>query len=764
MSVIENDKRIKEISDWYYTRLNELKKYSIKGGRIADTNTRIIMGIYTYENLPEESERPVNLETFKKSCLGMDLGTKNWVEYVNNFSTSQFGTIIFKASASKSNVFDSIVSLPRETFEKLLKEYLMNNVNDQPKKIQDSLELVLMNAVRYYYVHASLAEIISNIECSLISIKSEDKLQCKISQSNQPSNSSTAIIKPCDMQAIIQKHQQDQEENKINGTKENKEETTNEMLQHGFPCIIRSTGTTDATSDYDLNLYMYIGDVSIVVDTYYNNAKLHWDKESADLFDTNIYTSSYLLPIRINSNDNNSCTKTESRFDNENILSTDYKCSAYVDVNCDKDNMQLAYALYHLLEMTDEEDIDNAISTVEPLMRYLQINIESLYSKVNSIINSMIMDYERSNLNKSPVINEPTAKGLHRVIETKITADVKKNLYKFYTEKLFKKIKEDTNQIRCDNIAKINICMPETYYTYGALVIGVIVGQMKYNIIMDTTKKVTFLCAFIEDYAYVMHKLHEYKHDTDQEYKDAKYIGKIAKYVWRMLHSLYMIKTCKFTLERCTNNIIEEIKKTKNESKKEIVSEELNLAFEVIKLKQLKDDPKKPDPIQQLKKQPMDGVEMKQEKEKINLYDVYRSITGSELNTFKEFIEWIEHYSDNMSARSSTSSISSNPGTQSRLSTSSLDTRSSTSSQGTRSSTSSLHNFQDTRSSISSLHNLQDTRSSTSSQDARASISNQDANPIHTGGRGTKVRVNREEYFVNLAKKYKNKYMDLKSN
>src|SRR5271166_3216062 len=112
MSDNDNNKNIEEVAKWYFDCLEILKEFSIEGGSVADNNTQIIMGIYKHKGMP------VNLGTFRDKCnslVDLDMKTKDWPDYVDNYSKSPFGSIIFKASIEKNNpnVFSTIVKLSK---------------------------------------------------------------------------------------------------------------------------------------------------------------------------------------------------------------------------------------------------------------------------------------------------------------------------------------------------------------------------------------------------------------------------------------------------------------------------------------------------------------------------------------------------------------------------------------------------------------------------------------------------------------------------
>ncbi len=538
-----------DIKKWYIESLDHLNKFTING-EITDEHARINLNIY------KKDDQLVNISEFCKTSqsIGLGIKPKTWSTYVDHYSKSRLPDLIFKLSIKDKpepiNLFNAIVHVPRQELNTLIDKYEIEE-NETTENIKQSLELVLMNAIRYYYVHASLSEIL-------------------VKEGKCDSN-----YKSC------------------------------------YPFLLLSSGTTDPSSDYDLTLHIYKGKVAEIVNTFYTNVMIDWGQPSDKIFDTNIYTSAYLIPISI-------IKKNINCYDLINVYNniTNDKCSTYLNVKCYNDNAQIVYALYHLLEMTDRKRIDKTIKLFE---KYLNSNsnITDLYLKIDNIINDMIYDYEsitKIKVNKIKVNKKISAIDLHDSIINDITDDIKKVLYTNYTKKLYKYVKNQNpvNTLLCDLIAKLNICMPETYYTYGALILNVVIAQFQYNIVIDEFTNNVFICALIEDYAYVMNKYKEFiEEKLDYQNKDVKYIGKCAKYVWRMIHSFYIIE-CTFTKRKCASNIIYEIK-NKNTS-----IPELKLAIDVLKLKKFKDNPRDNEAV-----------------------DSYKKIIGNEMN-FEQFINWID--------------------------------------------------------------------------------------------------------------------------
>lgn len=552
MENTNEDKRLEELNGkkaeiykWYIDRLQMLNEYVIDGN-ITDDNLQIRIGIFkkndNNENIPEQ---------FSEDCLSKGLGKKTWVEYTNNFAKSRMGKSIFNASIYEQkppiNLFNSIKNIDNTKLKELIdKEAGLNTLSFE--EITGSLELVLMNAVRYYYVHSLLSEIIKK------------KVVSKI------------------------------------------------------PCIIISTGSNDAGSDYDLGLYICSGIVSEVVDSFYNTIINHWNKPSDKLFDTNIYTSAYLIPL--NSVKGTECYNIMKVLNEMSIISNDY--ASFIKLYCEND-YQLTYALYHLIETTPIERMEYTLSLFEEIMDKVSASKdirEKLFNNIVNVIADMMVNskkYESTfeNVQENTQEINQECKNITAMMKTPfdfkilegaikcIDNNKKRKLYIFYTKILYDKLKEPITDkelknpnianekmlLICNLIAKINICMPETYYTYGALMMGVAIGQMKINVINDDTPYVVYACSLLEDYAFIMEKYGLFIQDESNDIiTNINYIGKCAKYAYRIIHSLYMLK-CKFMNHKCTSNIIQNIKF------KETNIEELKLANDVLKLKMFKDNP-----------------------------------------------------------------------------------------------------------------------------------------------------------------------------
>jgi hypothetical protein len=214
------------------------------------------------------------------------------------------------------------------------------------------------------------------------------------------------------------------------------------------------------------------------------------------------------------------------------------------------------------------ESTDNPISISNPhyLGEYDTLDIPYKFKKINNIKNQL---------------NE-------------INDVLKMKLYKKYTSSLYEivnkmkdenNMKDENSDVLCNTIAKINICMPETYYTYGAYIMGVVVGQMQKNVITDLTPDLVFICAIIEDYAFIMDKYQLYINKTtktETENKNAIYIGNCAKYMYRILNSLYLINSK--TKKTNTDDIIDNIN---NDN----IKEEMKYAKNILRLKSLKNTP-----------------------------------------------------------------------------------------------------------------------------------------------------------------------------
>jgi hypothetical protein len=599
-----NEKK-SEIHKWYTDRLQMLNNYVIDGN-ITDNNLQIKIGVFK----KEDNNKDIPIE-FSKDCLSKGLGEKTWIEYTNNFAKSRLGKSIFNASINEQkppiNLFNAIKNINKTELKKLInKESDLDTLSFE--EITNSLELVLMNAVRYYYVHSLLSEIIEK------KVPSETKL----------------------------------------------------------PCIIISTGSNDAGSDYDLGLYICSGIVSEVVESFYDTIIKHWNKSSDKLFDTNIYTSAYLIPF--NSIKGTECYNIMKILNETSIISYNY--ATFIKLYCENE-YQLAYALYHLIETTPIEHMEDTLSLFDEIMDKVSASKNSRSKLFNNIVNVIadMMHYskkyestqenskENSHENTHAINQEcknitTTMKNsvdfqtLHGLIKC-IDNNKKRKLYDFYTKILYNKLKESINDedlkkqsvidekmlLICDLIAKINICMPETYYSYGALMMGVAIGQMKINVINDNTPSVVYACSLLEDYAFIMEKYDQFiQSKSDDNIVNINYIGKTAKYAYRIIHSLYLLK-CKFTNHKCTNDIIQNIKFKESNIK------DLKLANEVLKLKVFKDTPNDEEAIRiyrnivNKKKEKPESKETERTEEKPKS----KETPGEIPIKFLTFLEWLDN-------------------------------------------------------------------------------------------------------------------------
>ena len=536
----------------YTDMLSVLKKYKIDGDSVVGDNSTIKLDAYTKEP-SEQKETIVGITKIFSAAviemfnnMGITKDTLRWFNFTENYAKSTLGSVIYKNALDKykddknPNLFVAITTFNDNQLNKCIDEFIKNIPEDSSittNDIKDSLLLVLMNAIRYYYVHALLAEIIKN------------KGLC---------------------------------------TNNNKE---------GFPCIVTTAGSSDCTSDYDVVLYMYDGRVADVATEFYERVKADWGIESGDLFDTNIYTSAYLFPYNIV--DKPTCKKVYNTInevpqitDKEKTGSVSAKsdtntnpiCSSYIKFDCENSKTQLAYALIHLIISTPVKRIEEMLNLFRSRFATLFGEYDDLLKRVTDIINEMYYDAENIYDIKKRLEFKTTIDVENKDIDLKII------LYKKYTKELYYNVRNHTGNDKhrnCDLVARINMCEPETYYSYGAFVMGVIIGQMHINVIKNDTPINVFVCAILEDYAFVMDKYQAYNNENKKDdIVNAKYVGNCAKYAYRILNSMCMIHECEkkinINLVSVAENII-----NKNVSKIPLLTD----ATDIFKLKQLKTTP-----------------------------------------------------------------------------------------------------------------------------------------------------------------------------
>jgi hypothetical protein len=580
-------KNCDEIIEWWNGWVNRLKKYRIEGDTVVDKNNKPKLKVFVGEN-----NNMNNIAMDFKDLMIKFVKKKDsdkiyvWTDYLKAFRKSPVGQKIYEDIKNNNKGANIFVAVTKYSLKKDTLESHINQADPDLDNVMLSLRLIIMNAIRFYYVHALLAECISNIE---------EKCANMIS-------------------------------------------------------ILSAVGSNDCSSDYDITLYIHTPDITTVVNCFNKRTLDDWGVPSDKLFDTNIYTSSYLLPINIDV-ENKKCSsstdyiglvnynmiidaiKNNEKISKENDIKV---CAKFLKINCENDENikeeQLAFAIIHLLSIfpTDaitnqnkNEKINQVFETTNEIMdglikRYAKKKlIDIVDNEIVMITDDIIKNAEdiESSISQLPSLkydfitkkntDEEKMKIIVHNIKKYMTDENKKKLYSRYTEELFtniihnkcvngKNIKpEFLGPTACSLLAKINMCLPETYYTYGAFIMNVVLGQMKLIVIHTGLSNSSIVCAILEDYAYILEKYIIYTEGTEahpgaENHHDAEYVGKCAKYVNRILCCTYMLNCNRLGFKKekereiCAETVIE-----KKIGKNTI----MKLADLAIGLKILKDNP-----------------------------------------------------------------------------------------------------------------------------------------------------------------------------
>ena len=529
------------IIKWYYKKLEKLKEYKIENDSVInEENSKIKLGTYSKDKTP--NPYPTISKRFCEDMKIMLEMTDNddisWVTYSGYYAKSKLGNIIYDKSfesvkdSKYPNLFKAISTLDENALTYIVTDFVKINTTISEKDNINSLKLVLLNAIRYYYVHSLLADILTE-----------------------------------------------------------KELCTGKQLD--IPCIITTSGSNDCMSDYDVLLYLYDGRIAEAVTEFYKRTAYDWYGKGPDvIFDTNIYTSTYLIPYELKINDNLEC-KNKAKLIRVTDTSKEEKgnqfCSSYLLFACENNKEQVAYAMIHLLMSTPL----SRINRVFKIFRGMLGNIDEIKNNnvgyFQNVLNDIHKIFQEMTTHASVKLGEGNKlcfvsgsndyKYMKLCIQNLLDNEkVKTILYEKYTRELYDKVnnvvrntennKEGNGENNiCDLLARINICLPETYYTFGPLIMAVGVDQKHINnLIGEDTGLSVFVCALMEDYAFIMDKyesfLSDIKKDTNVKGNNIKnliYIGGCAKYAYRIANSMCAIHAHNKNISYSKTDVIDNI-------------------------------------------------------------------------------------------------------------------------------------------------------------------------------------------------------------